>query len=175
MKAPLLAIFRRRLLANTLGACWFMASAFITFYSINSLFAAHLQADLGMSPALIATPIAIANLLAFIASSLCGWFSERIGRRWAMILPAFLVIPLMRWIGAHADKPRVRGAVQGLMLASAGLLLFASVPLARDAIVGPLTLLLAIASFFTITFTRIESMWVMFAAAAIGLVARMFV
>jgi SHS family lactate transporter-like MFS transporter len=94
MRTPLLAIFRRRMLSNTLGACWFMASAFITYYSINSLFAAHLQADLGMSPALIATPIAIANLLAFIASTLCGWFSERIGRRWAMILPALFAIPL---------------------------------------------------------------------------------
>jgi SHS family lactate transporter-like MFS transporter len=94
MKTPLFAIFKRGVLGNTLGACWFMASAFITFYSINSLFAAHLQADLKMSPAAIATPIAIANLLAFIASSLCGWFSERIGRRWAMILPALLAIPL---------------------------------------------------------------------------------
>ena len=94
MKTPLLAIFKRGMLGNTLGACWFMASAFITFYSINSLFAAHLQADLHMSPALIATPIAIANLLAFFASAFCGWFSERIGRRWAMILPALLAIPL---------------------------------------------------------------------------------
>jgi chromate transporter len=93
----------------------------------------------------------------------------------ATITPAFLVIPLMRWIGAHADKPRVRGAVQALMLASAGLLLFASVPLARDAIVGPLTLILALASFAVITFTEIESMWVMFAAAAVGLVARLLV
>jgi MFS transporter, SHS family, lactate transporter len=94
MRSPLFAIFRRGVLGNTLGACWFMASAFITYYSINSLFAAHLQADLHMSPALIATPIAIANLLAFIGSTLCGWFSERIGRRWAMILPALLAIPL---------------------------------------------------------------------------------
>jgi chromate transporter len=93
----------------------------------------------------------------------------------ATITPAFLVIPLMHWVGAHAGKPRVRGAVQALMLASAGLLLFASVPLARDAIVGPLTLILALASFAAITFTRLESMWVMFAAAAVGLIARMFV
>jgi chromate transporter len=93
----------------------------------------------------------------------------------ATITPAFLVIPLMHWVGAHADKPRVRGAVQALMLASAGLLLFASVPLARDAIVGPLTLILALVSFALITFTRLESMWVMFAAATVGLIARMFV
>src|SRR5260370_12054915 len=87
VRRPLFAIFKRGVLGNTLGACWFMASAFVTFYSINSLFAAHLQADLHMSPALIATPIAIANLLAFIASASCGWVSEHIGRRWATILP----------------------------------------------------------------------------------------
>jgi SHS family lactate transporter-like MFS transporter len=94
MRTPLFAIFKRGMLANTLGACWFMAAAFITYYSINSLFAAHLQNDLHLSPALIATPIAIANLLAFLASSGCGWLSDRIGRRWAMIGPALLVIPL---------------------------------------------------------------------------------
>jgi len=43
---------------------------------------------------MIATPIAIANLLAFLSSATCGWFSDRIGRRWAMIIPALFVIPL---------------------------------------------------------------------------------
>jgi MFS transporter, SHS family, lactate transporter len=94
MKTPLFAIFKRGVLSNTLTACWFMASAFVTYYSINSLFAAHLQTDLKLSPALIATPVALANLLAFIASSCWGWLSDRIGRRWAMILPALFAIPL---------------------------------------------------------------------------------
>ena len=35
---------------------------FVTYYSINALFATHLQKDLGLSPALIATPIAFANI-----------------------------------------------------------------------------------------------------------------
>jgi SHS family lactate transporter-like MFS transporter len=94
VKAPLFAIFKRGILGNTLTACWFMASAFITYYSINSLFASHLQTDLKLSPALIATPIALANLLAFLASTCWGWLSDRIGRRWAMILPALFAIPL---------------------------------------------------------------------------------
>jgi SHS family lactate transporter-like MFS transporter len=94
VKTPLFAIFKRGMLGNTLSACWFMASAFICYYSINSLFAAHLQADLHMSPAVIATPIAFANLLAFMSSTFWGWMSERIGRRWAMIAPALLAIPL---------------------------------------------------------------------------------
>jgi MFS transporter, SHS family, lactate transporter len=94
VRVPFFAIFKRAVLGNTLTACWFMASAFITYYSINSLFASHLQADMHLSPALIATPVALANLLAFIASTSWGWLSDRIGRRWAMILPALFAIPL---------------------------------------------------------------------------------
>ena len=94
MRALLFALFKRGMLGNTPGACWFMAAAFITYYSINSLFAAHLQTNLHLSTAMIATPIAIANLLAFLSSATCGWFSDRIGRRWAMIIPALFVIPL---------------------------------------------------------------------------------
>jgi SHS family lactate transporter-like MFS transporter len=94
VKTPLFAIFKRGMIGNTLTACWFMSSAFVTYYSINSLFASHMQTDLNLSPALIATPIALANLLAFIASSSWGWMSDRFGRRWAMIIPALFVIPL---------------------------------------------------------------------------------
>jgi MFS transporter, SHS family, lactate transporter len=94
MKTPLLAIFKRGVRGNTLGACWFMASGFICAYSIGALFPAHLQADLHLSPALIAIPVALSNLLVFVSSTACGWLSDRIGRRWAMILPALIAIPL---------------------------------------------------------------------------------
>ena len=95
VKVPLLKIFKRGVLANTLTACWFQAAGFVTYYSINALFATHLQKDLGLSPALIATPIAFANLLVFFASSSWGWVSDKIGRRWAMIIPALCAIPLV--------------------------------------------------------------------------------
>jgi SHS family lactate transporter-like MFS transporter len=95
VRTPLFSIFKRGLLANTLTACWFQAAGFVTYYSINALFATHLDKDLGLSPALIATPIAFANVLVFLASSSWGWVSDRIGRRWAMILPAFAAIPLV--------------------------------------------------------------------------------
>ena len=78
-----------------MNACWFQAAGFVTYYSINALFATHLQNDLGLSPALIATPIMFANLLVFLASSGWGWVSDRIGRRPAMIIPALFAIPLV--------------------------------------------------------------------------------
>src|SRR3954447_22561385 len=65
MRIPLFAIFKRQLIGNTLTACWWMASCMVTYYSIWGLFATHLQKDLGLSPGLIATPVAIANLIGF--------------------------------------------------------------------------------------------------------------
>jgi MFS transporter, SHS family, lactate transporter len=94
VRAPLVAIFKRGVLTNTLTACWFQAAGFVTYYSINALFATHLQKDLGLSTALIATPIMLANLLVFLASSSWGVVSDRLGRRWAMMLPAFVSLVL---------------------------------------------------------------------------------
>jgi MFS transporter, SHS family, lactate transporter len=94
VRTPLFSIFKRGIRGNTLTACWWMASGFITYYSINALFATHLQKDVGLSPALVATPIALGNLVVFAASGSWGWVSDRLGRRWAMIIPALLAIPV---------------------------------------------------------------------------------
>jgi chromate transporter len=89
----------------------------------------------------------------------------------ALITPAFLVIPLMRWIGARADIPRVRSAIRGLLLASVGLLVSSSVPLTQDAFTGVFSAILIAASFAVLTYTRIDSAWVMLGAAGAGLAA----
>jgi len=94
VKAPLLVIFKRQVLGNTLTSCWWMASGFVAYYSVNALFATHLQKDLGLSPAMVATPIFFGNLGVFAASCFWGYFSDRMGRRIAMIIPALLAVPL---------------------------------------------------------------------------------
>jgi MFS transporter, SHS family, lactate transporter len=94
VKAPLLKIFRRGVLANTLTACWWMASGFVTYYSVTVLFATHLQVDLKLSPAAIGEVGVAANLVTFLASVGWGWVADKIGRRGAMIIPALLAIPL---------------------------------------------------------------------------------
>lgn len=92
----------------------------------------------------------------------------------AVITPAFLIIPMLRFLGSRARNPRIRSATRTVLLASAGLLLSASVPLARDGIVGPLTLGIALSSFIIIAFTRIDTVWVMLGAALAGLLAFQF-
>ena len=87
-RTPLLDIFRPRLLGNTFMACLWMASSFVVYYSVYGMFATHLQKDLHLGAAMVAMPIALANLVAFLASGFWGFVADIYGRRWAMIIPA---------------------------------------------------------------------------------------
>jgi len=87
-RAPLLDIFRLRILGNTIMACLWMASGFVIYYSVYGMFATHLQKDLHLGAAMVAMPIAMANLVAFLASGFWGYVADILGRRWAMIIPA---------------------------------------------------------------------------------------
>ena len=86
-RAPLIEIFRPRILGNTVMACLWMASGFIIYYSVYGMFATHLQKDLHLTAAMVAMPIAMANLVAFLASGFWGYVADIFGRRWAMIIP----------------------------------------------------------------------------------------
>jgi chromate transporter len=90
----------------------------------------------------------------------------------AMMTPAFLILPMMRWLGRRAESPRVKSAIRAVILASAGLLLSASVPLARDAITGPVTLGIVLVSFGVLIVSKIDSLWVVLGGAAVGLIAK---
>jgi chromate transporter len=98
-----------------------------------------------------------------IPGAIAGWL--------AMITPALLIIPMLRFIGKRAERPRVKSVIRTVTLASAGLLLSAVVPLARDAVTGVVTLVILILSFATIAFTRIDSIWVILGSAAAGLLS----
>jgi len=91
----------------------------------------------------------------------------------ALVTPAFLIIPMLRYLGSRAENRRVRGVIQAVTLAGAGLLVSATLPLARDAIAGPVPLGLALVSFLLLAGTRLDSLWVMLGSAAAGLLARL--
>lgn len=92
----------------------------------------------------------------------------------ALVTPAFLIIPMMRWAGDYAKIPRVRSAIRAVVLASAGLLIASSIPLARDAVTGPLAVAIIAVSFLVLTFTDVQSWLVMIAAAALGVGVKLF-
>jgi SHS family lactate transporter-like MFS transporter len=94
VRVPLFKIFQPGMLSNTLLACWWMASNFVLYYSIWSLFATHLQADLHLTTMGTAVPFMIANILSVLGMCFWGWTADIIGRRWAMMIPAAIAIPV---------------------------------------------------------------------------------
>jgi SHS family lactate transporter-like MFS transporter len=100
VKAPLLSIFKRGLLFNTLTACFWIASTFCVYYSIWALFSAYLQKELNWTPLMVATPVFWANIIVFAGNSLWGFVSDIWGRRPGMIVPATIAIfvtPFYLW------------------------------------------------------------------------------
>jgi chromate transporter len=105
--------------------------------------------------------VSVGYLIGGLPGAAAGWL--------AMITPTFLVIPMVRLVGARADRPRLRSAIRASMIASAGLLLAATLPLAHGALTDGLLIAVAAGSFLLFAFTRLESAWVIVAAAAVGL------
>jgi chromate transporter len=65
-----------------------------------------------------------------IPGAVAGWL--------AMITPAFAVILLLRYLAHRAQRAEVRGPIEALTMAAAGLVVAAAMPLARDAVTGAL-------------------------------------
>jgi chromate transporter len=106
--------------------------------------------------------VSVGYLIAGLPGACAGWL--------AVITPAFLVVPLVRLVGARAERPRLRSAIRASMTAGAGLLLAATLPLARGALTDVVLIAVAAGSFLLFAFTRLDSVWVIVAAAAAGLV-----
>ena len=92
----------------------------------------------------------------------------------AMVTPAFFVIAILRWLGRRADNDAVKRSIRAVILAAAGLVLSATIPLALDALTGPLTILVAAAACTVLVLTRLDTVWVIAAAAAVGIATNWF-
>lgn len=105
--------------------------------------------------------VSVGYFVAGTPGAIAGWF--------AMVTPAFLIVPLLIYVGRKAENPRVRSVIQTVTVAAAGLVLAICLPLARDAVTGALPLAIAVASFLTLNFTRVETLWVILGSAFTGL------
>ncbi len=101
--------------------------------------------------------VSVGYFVGGLPGAIAGWL--------AMITPAFLIVPILRYIGNSAEHPRVRSTLQAVVLASAGLILSSAKPLAMDAITGWLPLAILIVSFILLVITKIETVWVIAGAA----------
>jgi chromate transporter len=109
--------------------------------------------------------VSVGYLVAGVLGACVGWL--------AMVTPAFLVIPLVHFVGKRADRPRLRSAIRASTVASAGLLVAATLPLARETLTDGLLMMIAAASFAVFSFTRVDSVWVILVSAMTGLLSTM--
>ena len=105
--------------------------------------------------------VSVGYFVAGPAGAVAGWL--------AMITPAFLIIPMLRYLGKRAENRAVKSAIQAVIMAAAGLIGAALVPLAKDALTSPLLIGIAVVSFAVLAFTRRDPIWVIAGAALVGL------
>jgi len=107
--------------------------------------------------------VSVGYFVAGVPGACAGWL--------AAITPAFLIVAMLRYLGRRADRPAVKSAIQCVTLAAAGLVIDATIPLARDALTGPVAVGIAAGSALFLAFTRYATVWVILGAALVGLLA----
>jgi chromate transporter len=107
--------------------------------------------------------VAVGYFVAGAPGAVMGWL--------AMITPALLIIPLVHFAGRKIEHPRVKSMLQSVVIASAGLLLAAAIPLARDALTDPATIVIAAVSLVILLMTELDTLWLIIGAAALSLSA----
>lgn len=107
--------------------------------------------------------VSVGYFVAGVPGAIAGWL--------AMITPALLIIPLVHFVGRRMEHPRVRSILQTVVIASAGLLLAASIPLARDALTDPVTIAVAIVGLALLLTTKLDTLWIILGAAVCSLSA----
>ncbi len=106
--------------------------------------------------------VSVGYFVAGIPGAIAGWL--------AMITPALLIIPLVHFVGRKMEHPRVKAVLQTVILASAGLLLAAAIPLARDALTDPIKIGIAVISFMLLLVTKLDTLWIILGAALVSTV-----
>jgi hypothetical protein len=71
-------------------------------------------------------------------------------------------------------KRQLHTILQTVVIASAGLLLAAAIPLARDGLTGPVTIAIALVCFVLLLTTKIDTLWMILGAALVSLTASSF-
>jgi chromate transporter len=107
--------------------------------------------------------VSVGYFVAGIPGAIAGWL--------AMITPAVIIIPLVHFSGRHIHRPRVQSVLQADIIASAGLLLAASIPLAHDALTDLVTVAIAAVSLLLLLATEVDTLWIILASAAVSLSA----
>jgi chromate transporter len=107
--------------------------------------------------------ISVGYFVGGVTGGIAGWL--------ALITPALLAIPLVHYVARSTAHRRARGVVDAVVIASAALILAATVPIASQALGSAALILIAAASTLVLAATGVETVWVIAAAGVAGLLA----
>jgi len=88
----------------------------------------------------------------------------------AMCTPALVVILLVKSAGRYLHNARVQRITRAVVVASAGLLLSAALPLAHESLSGVVPIAIAAGCLAALLFARMDPLWVVVVASLAGLV-----
>jgi chromate transporter len=106
--------------------------------------------------------VSVGYAVAGLPGAIAGWA--------AMCTPALLVIPLMHFASRRSTHPRIRSATHAVVAASAGLLLAAVVPIARQGLTDVTTVSIAVTCTVLMLY-RVNPLWLVIGSTAVGLIA----
>jgi chromate transporter len=107
--------------------------------------------------------VSVGYFVGGVPGAIAGWL--------AMITPALLIIPLVHFVGRRMEHPRVKSILQTVVIASAGLLFAASIPLAKEALTDPVAIAIATISLALLFTTKLDTLWIILGAAVCSLSA----
>jgi chromate transporter len=102
----------------------------------------------------------VGYMIAGVPGAFLGFF--------ALITPAFSIIPLLRYAGQRAEQPKIRRMLDAAVVATVGLILASVEPLARDAINGIWPALIALVSLVVLVSTGLKTIWIILGSATAG-------
>jgi chromate transporter len=136
----------------------------------------HLITDQQLDTAVVVSRMTPGPVGVYVVS--VGYFADRFAGAFAGWLatatPALLIIPLLKLAGSRAEHPRVRSAIQPVVLASAGLLWAAALPLAQPAGTDAVTAGIIVVSLIVLLTRKVESVWVVLLSGVLEVAASSF-
>lgn len=105
-------------------------------------------------------------MVAGLPGAVAGWL--------AVITPAFVIIPLLCFLGSRTGHPAARRAIRGVVVGAAGLILTSAYPIARETVRDPALAAITLAGFAVAAFSRAGTVWVIAGAAVAGLARALF-
>ena len=110
--------------------------------------------------------VSVGYFVGGLPGAIAGWL--------AMITPALTTIPLVHLAGRKMEHPRVKSILQTIVIASAGLLFAAALPLAQDALTDNITIAIAAVSLTLLLATNLDTLWIILGASVFSLSASSF-